>query len=70
MPCPLATYHMTIALAWEEYAKDVQNPANYSHFCDLYRHWRKLQKLSKRQVHRAGEKTIKDFAGDTVPLFD
>jgi transposase len=66
--------HMTIRLAWEEYAKDVQEPgripASYSHFCDLYREWRGLRKLSMRQVHRAGEKTFVDFAGDTVPLFD
>jgi transposase len=62
--------HMTIALVWEEYVKGVNIPASYSHFCDLYREWRKLQKLSMRQVHRAGEKTFKDFAGDTIPLFD
>ena len=66
--------HMTIRLVWEEYAQTVVAPgrefASYSHFCDLYREWRKAQRLSMRQVHRAGEKTFVDFAGDTVPLFD
>ena len=66
--------HMTIRLVWEEYAKSAvgpgKEPASYSHFCDLYRAWRKDQRLSMRQVHRAGEKTFVDFAGDTVPLFD
>jgi len=66
--------HMTIRLVWEEYAKGVNGegriPASYSHFCDLYREWRGLRKLSMRQVHHAGEKTFVDFAGDTVPLFD
>jgi transposase len=62
--------HMTIALVWEEYAKTVAVPASYSHFCDLFRAWRKDQKVSMRQVHRAGEKTFVDFAGDTVPIYD
>lgn len=66
--------HMTIRLVWEEYAKGVASPdkipASYSHFCDLYREWRGLRKLSMRQVHHAGEKTFVDFAGDTVPLFE
>lgn len=66
--------HMTIRLVWEEYSKALatsgKEAMKYSHFCDLYRAWRKSRRLSMRQVHRAGEKTFVDFAGDTVPLFD
>ena len=62
--------NMTLMLLWEEErAKDSQLPG-YSHFCKLYRRWKKKQNITMRQVHKAGEKAFVDYAGTTVPIAD
>jgi transposase len=60
---------MTKLLLWEEYTRQYPNRCySYSQFCDRYRHWRKLQKRSMRQTHKAGEKCFVDYCGPTVPI--
>ncbi len=55
-------------LLWEEYQTDKQYPYRYSQFCELYRRWARKQKLSMRQIHKAGEKLFVDYAGHTPPI--
>ncbi|OEU61721.1 MAG: integrase [Desulfuromonadales bacterium C00003094] len=61
---------VTLMLLWEEYQADNPQAYRYSRFCDLYRQWRGKQKLSMRQVHKAGEKLFVDYAGQTLPIVD
>jgi len=63
--------HVTLALLWQEYKE--QHPVDgyqYSHFCDLYRAWKKRLSLVMRQEHRAGEKLFVDYCGQTIPVVD
>ena len=62
--------HVTLFLLWQEYR--FQHPCGYqySHFCDLYRHWLGKVDVVMRQDHRAGEKFFIDYAGQTVEVID
>jgi transposase len=60
---------VTKQLLWEEYTQQYPNRCySYSQFCDRYNHWRRLQKRSMRQQHKAGEKCFVDYCGQTVPI--
>jgi transposase len=59
---------VTLVLLWEEYQAGTSHGYHYSHFCDMYRHWAGKQKLSMRQIHKAGEKLFVDYAGHTLPI--
>lgn len=60
---------VTLELVWMEYRESVgERGYGYSHFCDLYRDWRKTLDVTMRQEHRAGEKMFVDFAGQTMAL--
>jgi len=60
---------VTKQLLWEEYRNQYAAKAySYSQFCTHLRAWIKLQKLSMKQVHHAGEKLFVDFAGQTIPV--
>ncbi len=62
---------MTKQLVWEEHCEAYpHNHYSYPQFCHLYREWRKKQKRSMRQLHRAGEKMFVDYAGLTVTIVD
>ena len=62
---------MTKLLLWEEYTEQYPNRCcSYSQFCDRYRHWRRQQKRSMRQIHKAGEKCFVDYCGQTVPIIN
>jgi transposase len=75
-PIDFATIHqelkrkgVTKQLLWEEYAE--ANPDNHyqrAQFFFHYQQWRDRLKLSMRQIHRAGEKMLVDYAGHTVPI--
>ena len=60
---------VTKALLWEEYI--AQNPGGhcYSGFCSALRQWKKDNRLSMRQQHKAGEKLYVDYAGQTIPIY-
>jgi len=56
--------YMTRELLWEEYkALYPDNYYGYTHFCNLYRAWRKRINISMRVDHKAGEKMFLDFSG-------
>ena len=60
---------VTLQLLWAEYvAVHGDRAYRYSQYCHRYRQWRKKQRRSMRQVHRAGEKTFIDYCGPTVPV--
>jgi len=62
---------LTLQLLWAEYAEAQGASAyRYSQFCFHYQRWRKRQKRSMRQLHRAGEKLFIDYCGPTVPIVD
>ena len=59
----------TKLLLWEEYTQQFPNRCySYSQYCDLYAQWRKKQKRSMRQEHKAGDILFVDYAGQTVPI--
>lgn len=62
--------NMTLMLLWEEEVGMNKNLFNYSNFCRLYGEWKKSQKISMRQTHKAGEKGFIDYAGTTVAVID
>ncbi len=59
---------LTLELLWEEYREQHPEGYCYSHFCKLYRGWKKQQDVVLRQEHRAGEKLFLDWAGATIPI--
>ena len=60
---------VTKQLLWEEYTQQYPNRCySYSQFCDRYNYWRRLQKRSMRQQHKAGEKCFVDYCGQTIPI--
>lgn len=61
---------VTLKLLWMEYRADNPDGYQYSHFCNLYRDWRRTLDPVMRQVYKAGEKMFVDFAGPTMPIID
>lgn len=60
---------VTKQLLWLEYQSVAGVDAiSYSRFCLYYKKWKKSQRLSMRQEHRAGEKLFLDFCGPTVGI--
>jgi transposase len=62
--------YVTLQLLWEEYRESQAEGYHYSHFCQLYRLWRRKLDVVLRQDHRAGEKMFVDWAGPTIPIYD
>ena len=60
---------VTLQLLWEEYTEQYA-PRTYSRsqYCAIYQEWRKKQKRSMRQVHKAGEKCFVDYCGPTLAI--
>lgn len=62
---------VTLQLLWLEYRQCHGEAAyQYSQFTVLYREWAKKIDVVMRQVHRAGEKTFVDFAGQTLDIIN
>jgi transposase len=61
---------VTLLLLWEEYLQQHPDGYSYSQFCNRYRDWRKLQNISLRQEHRAGDALYVDYAGLTMPVIN
>ena len=60
---------VTLQLLWSEYAAVHEHRAyRYSQYCEYYRRWKKQQKRSMRQLHRAGEKLFIDYSGATMEV--
>jgi transposase len=54
---------VTLQLLHMEYLEQHLDGYQYTQFCERYRRWRKRQRSSMRQVHRAGEKVFVDYSG-------
>ena len=62
---------VTLQLLWSEYAAVHEHRAyRYSQYCEYYRRWKKQQKRSMRQLHRAGEKLFIDYSGATMEVIN
>lgn len=67
----LARPHVTLALLWEEYAREYPDDHySYQQLARLYRSWKESIETTMRQAHKAGEKVFSDFAGQTLPIVD
>jgi transposase len=54
---------VTLELLHLEYLEQHPDGYRYSAFCAHYREWLERQRLSMRQVHKAGEKLFVDYSG-------
>lgn len=61
---------VTLELLHVEYLTQQPTGYRYSAFCERYRVWRARQRLSMRQVHKAGDKAFVDYAGMRPTLVD
>ncbi len=61
---------VTLELLHVEYLAHHPTGYRYSAFCRRYRAWRARQRLSMRQVHKAGDKAFVDYAGMRPALVD
>ena len=61
---------VTLQLLHLEYLEQHPYGYQYTRFCDFYRDWLDLRRLSMRQVHKAGEKMFIDFAGKRPHVVD
>jgi transposase len=61
---------VTLELLHHEYLERHPDGYRYTQFCEHYRRWCKRQRLSMRQVHRAGEKMFVDYAGAKPKVVD
>lgn len=61
---------VTLELLHHEYLERHPEGYRYSQFCEIYRRWVAKQRISMRQVHRAGEKLFADYAGQKPHLVD
>lgn len=61
---------VTLELLHLEYLEQHPNGYRYTAFCDVYRKWLGKQRLSMRQVHRAGDKLFVDYSGKRPSIVD
>ena len=61
---------VTLELLHLEYLQQQPDGYRYSAFCAHYRDWLARQRLSMRQVHKAGEKLFVDYSGKTPEIVD
>ncbi|MGO9832757.1 MAG: IS21 family transposase, partial [Polyangiaceae bacterium] len=61
---------VTLQLLHLEYLEQHSNGFRYTAFCAHYNEWLASQKLTMRQVHRAGEKLFVDYSGKKPHIVD
>jgi len=61
---------VTLQLLHLEYLEQHPNGVRYTSFCKHYAAWHACQKLTMRQVHRAGEKIFVDYSGNKPRIVD
>jgi transposase len=61
---------VTLKLLHEEYLAQHPDGYGYTQFCEAYCEWRRQQRLTMRQVHRAGDKLFVDYAGKRPSIVD
>lgn len=61
---------VTLELLWQEYRQIHPDGFQRSRFCELYRLWAKTLDVPMRLKHKAAEKLMVDYAGQTMPVVD
>ena len=61
---------VTLEVLHLEYLENHPDGLRYSRFCQHYKLWLSRQRLSMRQVHRAGEKLFIDYSGRRPSVVD
>lgn len=61
---------VTLELLHLEYLEKHPDGLRYTAFCDDYREWLRVRRLSMRQVHYAGEKLFVDYSGKKPHIVD
>ena len=61
---------VTLRLLHEEYLVENPNAYGYTKFVELYNAWADRQKVTMRQVHKAGEKCFVDYSGKKPSIVD
>jgi transposase len=61
---------VTLLLLHLEYLEKQPDGYRYTQFCAIYRQWLSRQRLSMRQVYRAGEKLFIDYSGKKPCIWD
>ncbi len=62
---------VTLRLLHHEYLEQNRSGAyGYTQFCAHYKAWKKTQRLTMRQVHRAGDKLFVDYSGKKPRIVD
>lgn len=59
---------VTLSLLWMEGKERGEWQCSYGGFCRRYRHWKRQQSVTMRQVHKGGEKVFVDYCGMTVAV--
>jgi len=63
--------YVTRELLWSEYKNSYpDHHYGYTHFCNLYKAWRKKMLVTMHINHKAGEKTFMDFSGLKWEIID
>lgn len=61
---------VTLMLLWEEYKEEHPDGIMYTQFCERYKNFKKVNKISMHKEHKAGEEVEVDWAGQTLSYVD
>ena len=61
---------VTLELLHVEYLEQHSSGYRYSAFCERYHKWKQQQRVSMRQVHKAGDKAFVDYSGKKPQVVD
>ncbi len=71
MDLALKEKYVTRELLWKEYVDLFPDTHyGYTHFCNLYRAWKKRVSITMRVSHKAGEKMFMDYSGVRWHIID
>jgi len=62
--------HVTLMKLWEEYKSENPDGIMYTQFCERYRAFKAMNKISMHKEHKAGEEMEVDWCGSTLPYYD
>jgi transposase len=61
---------VTLRLLHAEYLEQEPGGYGYTQFCEAFRAWQRRQKVTMRQLHRAGDKAFIDYSGKKPSVVD
>lgn len=62
--------HVTLMKLWEEYKSENPEGIMYTQFCERYRTFKTINKISMHKEHKAGEEVEVDWCGSTIPYYN